>query len=530
MKEKEKKLFKWLFGINLIYAYPMANGKAKKKIEKNKKVDFKKNIRNLYFFSIFIVLGTYGILMSLLDFNNAPILLDSFVLAFILMSIMQNFVYFFNVFYESKDVDYLKVLPIRERTVFLSKLATVSFVSLQLSLPIAAMMFFYFLDMEKSIAFAIVFAILDFLGIFIVIIAINLIIMLALAKANGFYRIKGVVTTAITIVAMVINIVCIVALQMEMQNQMISSFFKGEKATFILSDLSLSVAGQIYLLGGLVVVGGGTSYIIYRLMSDGFYNTISSINTAESKNRKAKSVKIKKNSINKTLTRFNIGYLKDSTLATQVLVQEILFLFMIVVILFTMDDQAKLYLSYYSDLILPFIAIMGVLIGNTGNNIAAFIVSLDGYTYNFIKSLPISRKKYILNKIGFASVIQYVLVIPAVIGLGIFLGASTLNIIVSTLLVIVLGVPVAALWIVYDVHHLLLEWNNVTDLMTKVGKVIPVIIMIFLMMSMGIGIGFAGMITEYIPIYGIYMILAAVILLVWIVALKNIKNVIKSNV
>lgn len=534
MNTKKSNVLRKLFAINLIYAYPMVTTQLKNKMSKKKQFDFTKKVRNNYLIGGFFIIFLYTIFTIFMDFKEAPLLLDFFVIMLLLMGVLQNFIYFFNVFYESKDIEAYMALPIDEKTVFLSKLLTISFTGLQMSLPIFTIFFIFFIKMGKGIVFAGIFALIDFLILFLISTLFNMILTLLLAKLNSFQKYKNIFTVALMILAITINVAVMILMQMEAREALLTKFFTGVESTFFISHLTTSLGGQaIFIVSfGLLSVLG--VFIVYKMMSKGFYNTILKVNSISSATKTDKKISAKKSifkrrSIVSSLLKQNLNQLKDGTLLSQIIVMELLFLIIIVSSFFTATDGVKFFFSMYSQYILPLMAMLGVLLGNTGNNFAAFCVSLDGEVYNFLKALPISRKTYTFFKIIFAGLIQNLLIIFSIIVLGIFLEVNALDIVLSVGIVAILGGALSTLWVIYDFNHLLLDWSSATQLMTKFGKVIPFILMMAGMLLTGILIGSIVAVEEAVSVGMIYTICYIVSISFSLVAVVKVRELIKTN-
>ena len=102
------------------------------------------------FTSLFIAI-VYSFIFLLVDFSKASVLLDASLFFFLFGNILQTFTYFFNVFYESNDLEVYMAYPLNEKTVFFSKLAVVTFANIQLAIPIMSLFSVFYIKNDFGI-------------------------------------------------------------------------------------------------------------------------------------------------------------------------------------------------------------------------------------------------------------------------------------------------------------------------------------------------------------------------------------------
>lgn len=503
MKENKKAVFKQLFLINLIYAYPQVADQvriknAKKKGEKGRRSVTGVVMRN-YVMAMLTMIVIYGFFFSLANLTQVPLLIDIMIGMFIVMSILQNFTYFFNVFYESKDAESYMPLPIRESQVFTAKLAVVAFTTMQLVVPVFLLIWLYLWQMGKGAIYATIFGLIDFLGIFVIVVILNLALMLLLAKTSIFSRFRKKIVAVFMILSIVMNIVIIVSLQTVMRQEAINIFALGSKSEFIISGLAVNVKGQIVLVAAMIAICIAGGWLVARTGIRNLYSNIRKLQSADDGIRSEKMKKMKKNStgdslkkssLGKVFFKFNLNNMKDSTLIAQILLPVFMPLIMLIPNMSQFADPIVSYFIKGNQLIIMLgMSVLMSALGNGGNNIAAIIVSLDGEVYNYVKSLPLNRRLYVRYKILIAALIQAVPAAIMIAGIGIYLDFDISSVLIGTANTLLLGTALAALWVIYDYNHVMPNWSNITQLITKVGRWIPPMVIFLTMFGFGFMMG-----------------------------------------
>ena len=124
------KLVGELTKVNLLYANPqMIEKKRNKEAETGKpsKVSAYKSVlgQNLLMFVIFFFL--FFVTMSIgINYADYPGLFTINVLVFLMMSFLQSFLIVYNLFYESKDLEYYLPLPFKSSEIFVAKLSVLA--------------------------------------------------------------------------------------------------------------------------------------------------------------------------------------------------------------------------------------------------------------------------------------------------------------------------------------------------------------------------------------------------------------------
>ncbi|MFR4639431.1 MAG: hypothetical protein ACLT8H_10000 [Streptococcus parasanguinis] len=136
------KIIQQLVNVNIIYASQPAQI-AKLRAKQAKKPDVKLNVARKsvlnYLFLGLVYFLIFGLLFSIYDFVNQPALFVNmdYALSF-LMTISQGFMSFYNVFYESKDLQFYRPYAFSDAEVIAGKSISVILTLLMAILPLVS--------------------------------------------------------------------------------------------------------------------------------------------------------------------------------------------------------------------------------------------------------------------------------------------------------------------------------------------------------------------------------------------------------
>ena len=126
-------------------------------------------------------------------------------------------------------------------------------------------------------------------------------------------------------------------------------------------------------------------------------------------------------------------------------------------------------------------------------SLPSIIVSLDRENYNYIKSLPISRKKYFMSKLIFSIAVNSILPLLMLVGAYIYIGIPVLDIVYALVLFIIMVVSISSLWLIYDFKNIVTDWQNVSDIYGRMNKAVGFLLtflIFFVCMILVIFLGF----------------------------------------
>lgn len=550
MKKRFKvdNIFKQIFKINLLYANPAVTTKMWKKDKYRLNPDkiYKDIGIRSYVFGSIMMLFIYSLIFMPIDYSMFPYIVDYSILLFIVMNIFQTFTYFFNVFYESKDIEGYMTLPIDQSTVFNAKMAVVSLATMQLAIPMVSIILLYLIRIDYPIFLAVLFALIDFLLLWGIIIVLNTLVMNGLSKTAILTKFKTRIITAITVVTMILNVGFILVIQQFSNKLAEKTILKKDLVYGPLTKMMTSYTMHIFLIVVIFLVVATLYVLSVSKLKNNFYSTIRKLQTniVKSGNKKVKSVekemqldnklidknkdhllgnnssqshqninnksldsvdnissigdiseskleKSEKTSFIKTMFKYNLSLINDSTVISQSILLTIM---MPVLVLFPNMINIMKYggVEFISSNKLLFaIAIsiaVAVLSSVYSTGLPAIMISLDGENYNYIKSLPISEKRYFLLKyvfsVGITAIFPMLLLIAAFIFLKVGLLASVLGI----LSMLILSFSIGSQWVIFDHKHAMTNWQNISELYSRISKGWTMIIFFLSMMLVIFGV------------------------------------------
>lgn len=494
---KRKSAFAHMFWINLLYANPMtsSNVTGRKKFQNRERAISPLILRN-YMIGTVVILVLYGAMFYGTNFFAMPSFLDSLLGIITLMNLVNNFTLFFNVFYESNDADSYMSLPISSKTVFLSKLSVVGITSAQLSVMVIPLFTKFFYDMGSNLLVAILMGLVNFILFSAFTICLNIGLMLLIAKTSLLTKLRTKIIVILTVIAMAANIGLIILIQDYTRDAINQSYFGLVGVSDLpISSLLIEPYGELIFVGVAVAIIAITYLILTRIGIKGLYKNIRRIQQgrfdgqdekAKLKEEKSKAKLMKSDGISvptkirppfKIMLKHNMSLLKNGTLIAQLLVP---ILMPVIVVLPQIGNLQHAVVNFFLQQHgVSFMMIMGTIvavIGNAGNSISAMLISLDGTMYEYIKSLPLSRKSYINMKYLTSVVIQSVLPSITLLVFGLFMEMNPIAIVAGVVTFLIFNGALALLWTIYDYNHVITHWQSVNQLITRAGRVLPVII------------------------------------------------------
>lgn len=493
---KRKSAFAHMFWINLLYANPMtsSNVTGRKKFQNRERAISPLILRN-YMIGTVVILVLYGAMFYGTNFFAMPSFLDSLLGIITLMNLVNNFTLFFNVFYESNDADSYMSLPISSKTVFLSKLSVVGITSAQLSVMVIPLFTKFFYDMGSNLLVAILMGLVNFILFSAFTICLNIGLMLLMAKTSLLTKLRTKIIVILTVIAMAANIGLIILIQDYTRDSINQSYFGLVGVSDLpISSLLIEPYGELIFVGVAVAIIAITYLILARIGIKGLYKNIRRIQQgrfdgqdekAKLKEEKSKAKLMKSDGISvptkirppfKIMLKHNMSLLKNGTLIAQLLVP---ILMPVIVVLPQIGNLQHPVVNFLQQHGVSFMMIMGTIvavIGNAGNSISAMLISLDGTMYEYIKSLPLSRKSYINMKYLTSVVIQSVLPSITLLVFGLFMEMNPIAIVAGVVTFLIFNGALALLWTIYDYNHVITHWQSVNQLITRAGRVLPVII------------------------------------------------------
>lgn len=486
------KLVGELTKVNLLYANPqMIEKKRNKEAETGKpsKVSAYKSVlgQNLLMFVIFFFL--FFVTMSIgINYADYPGLFSINVLVFLMMSFLQSFLIVYNLFYESKDLEYYLPLPFKSSEIFVAKLSVLALMISPYLVPVLGLFVLLGLSTDNVYLLSVIGAVLLFLLLVAILVLVSFLLVHFMTRLAVFRKNKNVVSTVlytVSSIGMIIAILFLTNNPLGGDTTLPGQLIPDSKAIpFIESFYTLLVypsqfEGWLGLAGWLAVLIA-LSIVVYKWVIPNFYGEQKDSAENETQEQTEKPIQNKKSfvgsrvknakpeSVNRILWKYNAGLIQDGTLIMQFISSKILFpVLLLGPTLWGGLDLSAIPLDYwgvfffggfiYAFLTLNSISIVGV------------IISLDRENFLYMKSLPFSMKRYLKQKLWFAYAIE--LIIPLALGV-IFMVLIKLPILLGLLLLLGLVIGTYALCLFYfvrDHKKLYIDWQNLTELFNRGG-------------------------------------------------------------
>lgn len=553
-------IFKQIFYFNLLYANPTitSNAMKKKKYGESPENVFRGLLIKSYILSsVFILLIYTGVFLAL-PLDKVPYFMDYTIVLFFLLSVLQTFTYFFNVFYSSKDLEGYMCLPIEEGLVYRAKMMVVSIATIQMAIPIWPIASIYGYNMGLG-AMSIVYGFMDFVLVGCLVVLVNMVLMEGLAKTSILSKFKNGIITAINIVATISNVGLILYFQNASRSHMNVLAQKSSPIRYgPISSICKTNIGNLVLIVAMALVIGIVYWLIIRRVDGRFYDYIRKIqggnHTRKVKQEKNKDQEVgqykidsvvepvmgmesrslddigiqrksRKSGLGKSLFKYNISLINDPTVITQSIIMGAIFpIIMLAPTLINSRESAEMLemIRTNKGMVSAAIAIILAIMPNIyATSLPSIIASLDRENFNYIKSLPISRRDYFMSKLYFATGINSIIPVVLMLVFFVYAGIGILDTVFALVLYGVLTLSIAALWLKFDFEHIVTDWQNVTDLYGRLNKAVMFVFTLFLFLicfsivavlffvaSMGFGSG-----VRYL-LAGLVFIIAIVSLLV----------------
>ena len=390
-----------LIRTSLRYANPQYTEKARKKGKSGAKLTRSLVLQFVFLAALFTVL--YGGILFLTDFSRMPGYFTMYVGLFGILALSQGISVIYNVFFESKDLGAYLPLPFQQAEIFLSKILVVMLTVVPFVLPLLVLFALTAWQSGSMIVLAAVLGIVGFLLFLGVMLFLCALIVLGLTRTKLFQKHKKLMTTGLMVLSTGIAVVGVLV----MQNSGHVDYSEASEAlpdrgalvpflpVYWAMNRPFSLQG---LLGWAILIG---VFLILALIIKVFflpklYEQLTEISTAQAVvKRKRKDGQ----SLNQLLRAYNLQLIKDPNLAMQVLSSSVMMPLVMLIssggaVRSTLTDglPAKLAgVAFAAGLLLSFLS-------SNPTSFVANIISLDRENYDFINTLPISKKDYLKQK------------------------------------------------------------------------------------------------------------------------------------
>lgn len=434
---------KELLKINLVY---MNGNLYRQQLEKQREQDkvdesiFKK----IFSFHLMSMLGMailYIVIMLPFPLDKFPRYFDNMVIFLLFIGIVQSYTLFYNVLYEAQDMESYLPLPLEPRLIYISKLLAVLLGSAIFVLPIAGMAMVLLFKMKVSIWAIIGMFPFTLLLVASILILVNLMLM-ELVIRTGLVKIFS--KKIMTFINIFMQIAMIAAVFWMQFNSMNMDFNESGNIQYGFFSQFLAPNGNklfFYGLGiGIIIL---TIFGVY-VLGKNFREKFLMLQQMKPKKKKINQSKLKVSSRRNSILKYKLSLLTDATIISQAILFPIIFLVSPIIGVLNMGSEVS---TKNSGLILLIFALfIPIILAGVPYNLPELIISLDNENYEFLKSLPINRREYVILSGITAGIVS---AIVPLLGL----------IIIGNLLKTNIGIFLLAI-IVFISHHLLLSVKN----------------------------------------------------------------------
>lgn len=518
------KAIKKLVAINILYAIqPSQLQQYRKRQAKNPEVKVNVSLQAIRMYLILglVYLFLFGIMSAFNRMVGNPGLFANMVSIFAMFSMSQGFLVFYNVFYESKDLQSYRPYAFSESEIIVGKSISVLLTLLIAILP----MFSYFIVLGVQggnpllglplalISIAILSAVLTF---------VILILVHFITKTAFFRKYKNILSSLILgIISLGSMGLYIFINQMNSRsiasNTLATPYFPPVVAfyDFILNPFSLNsllgilgwlaVATFLFLLVKFKVVPEFYEAALMTGSAGGQRERVHDINMDEAKNFK------------KFVWRYHLRLLSEGSVLLQALFMSALIPYIIIVsaIMGALRggfDMTPYLLPRY---LLPLIvlAMFIATLNSAGNNLTSIGLSLERENLDYLKVLPFDLSRYIRFKFWCLFAIQSILPVFLLMAASLFFHVH----IVSFLGMLLAWGTASLAWSAWgyyrDYKHLVTNWSNVNELMNRDNSIVKFLLAMLVTIGIIIATGLLYFISSVLPLLTIYLMSIGLIFL-----------------
>jgi len=444
-----------------------------------------------------VYLFLFGLMGSLNQLVGNPGLFANLVSTFALFSMSQGFLVFYNVFYESKDLQSYRPYAFSEAEIIVGKSISVILTLLIAILP----MFSYFLVLAFQGGNPFLGLPLALLAILILSSVITFLILIAvhfITKTAFFRKYKTILSNVILALVSVGSFFLYFMInQMNSRSVVnrteVKAFFLPVQAFY---DFILHPFHTASLLGflGWVAVAALLFFIVKTKVIPEFYEAALMTGSSVGKRERVHDINIAEaKNLKKFVWRYNIRLLSEGSVIMQAI-------FML-----------TSYLGPRFLLPMMALAVLIATLNSGGSNLTAIGISLERENFDYLKVLPFDLKQYIHLKFWQLFAVQSILPLTLFFITSLVSGMHP----VTFLGMVIVWVLISLMWSSWgyyrDYKHLVTNWSNVTELMSRDNNIVKTLLAIALILGMMIVITLLFFISNVLAPLVIYMIAALVL-------------------
>ncbi|MBP2622378.1 hypothetical protein [Streptococcus oricebi] len=465
---------KSLVEINLIYTATSSNLST---YRKKKQTNIAKTLlRNYLLIGVLyaIIFGAQAWSVSLVD---NPGRFSNFVGIFYLYIFAQGFLAFYNVFYESKDLQAYRPYAFTEGEIMVGKGFSVLLTTLMGIFPIIVYLAVLHIQAGQAIWLALPSLLLSILVIFSAMTLLILVGVHFITKTALFRRYKKLASNLLLGLATLVAIGAIILVNMQNSSSMRNlsqdqaSYFSPLLAfhNFALNPFSSSalLGMGAWILFTLLLLG----LVRYKVLPE-FYEAALTTSTSQSKQKRMRSLKLDglKN-FPRFVWRYQLNLIGEGSVFLQsIFLSSILPYFFLLPLAGFVFNNPKLLIQFATlRYAFPFI-LLSVFIASLnagGANLTAIGISLERENYDYLKVLPFDMRRYLNLKFWDLFILQSIL--PAILFLG-FCLLLGLPLLLTLVMLVSWGLTCifSSAWgYARDKRLLTNNWTNITELLNR---------------------------------------------------------------
>ena len=519
VRRMNKRKLASLLGVSLLYTNPQYTDQARRKGKSGKKLIQAIVMQYVMLALIFTVL--YGFMLFTVDFSKMPGFFTMYVGLFGLLAMSQGVSVIYNVFFESKDLEAYLPLPFRQSEIFVSKILAVTLTVVPYVLPLFVLFSLTAWQAGNWLVFSIVSGLLAFVLLLGILLFICSLIVLGLTRTKVFQKHKKLMTTGLMVLTTVLSIVGILFMQFSGNTSNIEQGIEVLDRTPFIPLLPVHWAitnpfSQSGLLGWGLLIGLFMilAFTIKIFFLPRLYEQLMNVSTLE-------TFKKKKQKIGQTtpqlLRSYNWQLIKEPGVAMQIFSSSVIIPIVMLISFGSVLNQIA-GSGMLPNRLVGVVFVSGVFLAYLSCNQASFVanfISLDRENYDFICTLPLSKKAYLKEKFLIGFLIQVIISGGTILAASLFLKLSLLLTIFGVLGATLGSFVMSLIYFARDYRLLLTNWTSVTQLFQRGGGTILMSIFIALGTIIGgILIGGYAFATYLYPFWPLLLSVMSGVLLV----------------
>ena len=507
---------KSLIRTNIIYTTAPANlSRFRQKQAKNpgKKINVSRQLIMTYLLTSLLYLVLFGLMSAFQSLVDHPGIFSNMVSVFSLMVLSQGFLSFYNVFYESKDLQSYRPYAFSESEIVIGKSFSVVLTVLIGALPIIAYMTNLQIQSGNPVWLAIPIALISLVILGSVLAFGILAAVHFITKTAAFRQHKRVASNILLGVTNFLIFASIIL--MNSQNRVaggnVVTYFPPMEAFhhFGVDPFAPRSLLEISLWALLAIVL--FSIVKWKVLPE-FYEA--ALKTSETVNKKKRVRKLQlgsQKSFPKFVWDYQISLISDGSVFLQsVFMSSAMPYFFILPGLMGFLQGSGYSLSPYltPKYLIPLILITTfIAMFNAGSsNLTMIGISLERENFSYLKVLPFDMKGYLQLKFWDLFLIQSILPLLIFVVVNLFIGTHWF----SLLVMIVVWFSCCLAWSIWgyqrDYRNLVTNWTNVTELFNRSNNTLKTIIAFVLLFIYIAVIAVSYVLIAYLPealVYGI---------------------------